>query len=333
MSPQLSPGRVPITPPGSLSPPHVGDMGAKRCRAVTTSHGQSTARHHAPHPTPPTGGPVPAPPFTLARGRTMKAPPPPDSTMMARNLGLTAQKELSHVTLETRMSSYIWSAFTGCPKTCRNLLWRTTRRLMAGGGRVRTWRPPVGHRDLNTHRSRAVRDPHPGLEGSVGMWGRRGMGARDGTRCGPHPTEGPGAAVGAGVGAGHQHAMAQCCLSALRQGRGCAVHQGCAMPYGRAVPYSCATLMAVPCPMDVLCPMAVPSPVAVPCSMPLPPPWLCHVLWLCFVLHPFHPHGCATSYVHAIPMAVPCPLAITKADPYVVTMGKQGCKELWGGGG
>lgn len=63
----------------------------------------------------------------------MKAPPPPDSTMMATNLGLTAQKELSHVTLDTRMSSYIWSAFTGCPNTCRNLLWRTTRRLMAGG--------------------------------------------------------------------------------------------------------------------------------------------------------------------------------------------------------
>lgn len=97
----------------------------------------------------------------------------------------------------------------------------------------------------------------------------------------------------------------------------------------RAVPCP----MAMPCPMAVLCPMAVPSPVAVPCSMPLPPPWLCHVLWLCFVLCPFHPHGCATSYVHAIPMAVPCPLAITKADPYVVTVGKQGCKELWGGGG
>lgn len=72
----------------------------------------------------------------------MKAPPPPDSTMMAKNLGLTAQKELSHVTLETRMSSYIWSAFTGCPKTCRNLLWRTTRRLMAGGARGQAVGPP-----------------------------------------------------------------------------------------------------------------------------------------------------------------------------------------------
>lgn len=35
----------------------------------------------------------------------MKAPPPLASMMMATNLGLTAQKELSHVTLETRMSS------------------------------------------------------------------------------------------------------------------------------------------------------------------------------------------------------------------------------------
>ena len=38
---------------------------------------------------------------TLARGSTMKAPPPADSTMMARNLGLTAQKVESHEDLET----------------------------------------------------------------------------------------------------------------------------------------------------------------------------------------------------------------------------------------
>lgn len=43
--------------------------------------------------------------LTLEMGRTRKDPPPLDSTMTARNFGLMAQKELSHVTLETRMSS------------------------------------------------------------------------------------------------------------------------------------------------------------------------------------------------------------------------------------
>ncbi|MPC39606.1 hypothetical protein E2C01_033146 [Portunus trituberculatus] len=31
-------------------------------------------------------------PLGISRGRTMKAPPPPDSTIMAQNFGLTAQK-------------------------------------------------------------------------------------------------------------------------------------------------------------------------------------------------------------------------------------------------
>lgn len=43
--------------------------------------------------------------LTFERGKTKKAPPPLDSTITARNFGLTAQNELSHVTLETRMSS------------------------------------------------------------------------------------------------------------------------------------------------------------------------------------------------------------------------------------
>ena len=44
-------------------------------------------------------------PRTLDKGRTMKAPPPADSTMMARNLGLTAQNVESHEDLETRTLS------------------------------------------------------------------------------------------------------------------------------------------------------------------------------------------------------------------------------------
>lgn len=94
------------------------------------------------------------------------------------------------------------------------------------------------------------------------MWRWRGMGARDGTWCGPRPTEGAGAAVGVGVAAGHQHPMAQCCLSALWWGCGCAVHQGCAIPYSCAMPYARAT------PMVMSCPMSMPSS------------WLCCVLWL-----------------------------------------------------
>jgi hypothetical protein len=35
----------------------------------------------------------------------MKAPPPADSTMIAKNLGLTAQKVESHDDFETRMLS------------------------------------------------------------------------------------------------------------------------------------------------------------------------------------------------------------------------------------
>ncbi len=42
---------------------------------------------------------------TLWRGRTRKAPPPLASIIMATNLGLTVQNALSHVTLDTRISS------------------------------------------------------------------------------------------------------------------------------------------------------------------------------------------------------------------------------------
>lgn len=298
MSPQLSPGCVPITPPGSLSPPHVGGMGAKRCRAVTTSHGQSTARHHTPHPTPPTGGPVPTPPFTLARGRTMKAPPPPDSTMMARNLGLTAQNELSHVTLETRMSSYIWSAFTGCPKTCRNLLWRTTRRLMAGGGTGQDVAPPsraqgpqhpqisccegppsgfgrergdVGMAwDGGTGWNPVWSSPHGGTWGSCGCWGG----------CWAPACHGTVLSVCSAAG------MWLCCAPGLCHAHGRAVPYGCALPHGRAIPRGCPMLYAPATPM------VMPRPMAVLCSTPIPPPWLRHILCPC------HPHGCAMPFGH-----------------------------------
>jgi len=39
--------------------------------------------------------------LTLDNGSTINAPPPADSTMMARNFGLTAQKVESHDDLET----------------------------------------------------------------------------------------------------------------------------------------------------------------------------------------------------------------------------------------
>ena len=42
---------------------------------------------------------------TLANGRTMNAPPPADSTIMARNFGLTAQNVESQEDLDTRMLS------------------------------------------------------------------------------------------------------------------------------------------------------------------------------------------------------------------------------------
>jgi hypothetical protein len=43
--------------------------------------------------------------FTLLWGRTMKAPPPADSTMIARNLGLTAQNVESQLLLDTLILS------------------------------------------------------------------------------------------------------------------------------------------------------------------------------------------------------------------------------------
>jgi len=43
--------------------------------------------------------------LTLLCGKTMKAPPPADSTMMARNLGFTAQNVESQLDLDTRMLS------------------------------------------------------------------------------------------------------------------------------------------------------------------------------------------------------------------------------------
>lgn len=297
MSPQLSPGRVPITPPGSLSPPHVGDMGAKRCRAVTTSHGQSTARHHAPHPTPPTGGPVPAPPFTLARGRTMKAPPPPDSTMMARNLGLTAQKELSHVTLETRMSSYIWSAFTGCPKTCRNLLWRTTRRLMAGGGTGQDVAPP----------SRAQGPQHPQIsccEGPPSGFGRErgdvGTAWDGGTGWNPVWSSPHGGTWGS-----------------------CGCWGGCWAPacHGTVLSVCSAAGMWLCCAPG-LCHALWPCRALWLCFAP----WPCHPPWLSHALCPCHPHGYATSYGCALfyarstPMAAPHPMSMPSPWP---------CHALW----
>lgn len=44
-------------------------------------------------------------PLALLCGRTMKAPPPADSTMMARNLGFTAQNVESHDDLDTLILS------------------------------------------------------------------------------------------------------------------------------------------------------------------------------------------------------------------------------------
>lgn len=43
--------------------------------------------------------------LTLLCGNTMNAPPPADSTMMARNFGLTAQNVESQLDLETRILS------------------------------------------------------------------------------------------------------------------------------------------------------------------------------------------------------------------------------------
>lgn len=43
--------------------------------------------------------------FTLESGKTRKAPPPPDSTMTATNLGLTQQNVESQEDLDTRMLS------------------------------------------------------------------------------------------------------------------------------------------------------------------------------------------------------------------------------------
>ena len=43
--------------------------------------------------------------LTLAMGTTRKAPPPPDSTMTARNFGLTAQKVESQLPFDIRMLS------------------------------------------------------------------------------------------------------------------------------------------------------------------------------------------------------------------------------------
>ena len=49
---------------------------------------------------PPTSGASGLTRPVLERGRTRKAPPPPDSTMTAMNLGLTAQKVESQEALE-----------------------------------------------------------------------------------------------------------------------------------------------------------------------------------------------------------------------------------------
>lgn len=177
-SPRSPPGRhPPPSCPRPEPPREIGDIVAKLGRGGW-SRPTAAPQKQSPSACPPStsrggggGQTLAASPLTLARGRTMKAPPPPDSTMMATNLGLTAQKELSHVTLETRMSSYIWSAFTGCPKTCRNLLWRTTRRLMAGGCRVRLRPPPCYSMEgFWPPSGLALRDtpPYPGHSGRPG---------------------------------------------------------------------------------------------------------------------------------------------------------------------
>ena len=171
----------------------------------------------------------------------MKAPPPPASTMMATNLGLTAQKELSHVTLETRMSSYIWSAFTGCPKTCRNLLWRTTRRLMAGGRRVRPRPPPAQHGGVSPPHASHSETPPPtlGTGRSLGTWRWRGMRVQDGAPCGPVPVAGTGGSPCAG-GCGCCKCRGQASRSRSHlmagQGHGRAMMRSCAVPCGCAVP-------------------------------------------------------------------------------------------------
>lgn len=65
--------------------------------------------------------------FIFERGRTIKAPPPPDSTMIAQNLGLTAQNVESQDALLTRTLSKHCSLLRQVPYTCRNLLCRTRR--------------------------------------------------------------------------------------------------------------------------------------------------------------------------------------------------------------
>ena len=212
-SPQSPPSQAPMINPGCPCPEpprEDGDVGAKLERSGLPAAPEQQSPPARPPPVHPTGGQTPAASkLTLARGRTMKAPPPPDSTMMARNLGLTAQKELSHVTLETRMSSYIWSAFTGCPKTCRNLLWRTTRRLMAGGAQGQAATPPRHSMEGFWPPQASERPPFPtpGTGGSLGTRGWQGMRVQDGAQRG-----GTGGSPGAGgvgaASAGDQHPVA-----------------------------------------------------------------------------------------------------------------------------
>lgn len=64
----------------------------------------------------------------LLSGRTINAPPPPDSTIIAQNLGLTAQNVESHDDLLTRTLSKHCSLFKHVPYTCLNLLVRTSRK-------------------------------------------------------------------------------------------------------------------------------------------------------------------------------------------------------------
>ena len=55
----------------------------------------------------------------------MNEPPPADSVMTAKNLGLTAQKVESHEYLETLTLSKQFSFFQTAPKTLRNFDGRT----------------------------------------------------------------------------------------------------------------------------------------------------------------------------------------------------------------
>ena len=85
------------------------------CQTLTRQSSEAEAMtlslwgHHAMSRTgplwPPTRGTSGLTRPTFSRGRMRNAPPPPDSTMTAKNFGLTAQNVESHDDLETLMLS------------------------------------------------------------------------------------------------------------------------------------------------------------------------------------------------------------------------------------